>query len=87
MEYETLKIYNEEEISVLMQALNHYMYNNPRVTKALQNKKSSRIFSYCFSLIFSADFCLFFKLKQGARFLRPAVLRHIFAVEFRLARF
>ena len=28
-----LTLYTEEEISILMQALSHYMYNNPRVTE------------------------------------------------------
>ena len=28
-----LELYSEEEVSVLMQALSHYMYNNPRVTE------------------------------------------------------
>ena len=28
-----LKLYTEEEISILMQALSHYMYHNPRVTE------------------------------------------------------
>ena len=50
MEYETLKIYNEEEISVLMQALNHYMYNNPRVTQErfdIANRLLERIETNC----------------------------------------
>lgn len=33
MDYEILKIYNEEEISVLMQALTYYMYNRPHTTE------------------------------------------------------
>ena len=28
-----LKLYTEEEISIVMQALSHYMYNNPQVTE------------------------------------------------------
>ena len=28
-----LTLYTEEEISILMQALSHYMYNNPHVTE------------------------------------------------------
>lgn len=28
-----LTLYTKEEISILMQALSHYMYNNPRVTE------------------------------------------------------
>ena len=28
-----LKLYTEEEISIVMQALSHYMYNNSRVTE------------------------------------------------------
>ena len=28
-----LTLYTEEEISILMQALSHYMYNNPRITE------------------------------------------------------
>ena len=28
-----LKLYTEEEISIIMQALSHYMYNNPHVTE------------------------------------------------------
>ena len=28
-----LALYTEEEISIVMQALFHYMYNNPRVTE------------------------------------------------------
>ena len=28
-----LTLYTEEEISILMQALSHYMYNNPMVTE------------------------------------------------------
>ena len=28
-----LKLYTEEEISIIMQALSHYMYNNPPVTE------------------------------------------------------
>ena len=28
-----LALYTEEEISIVMQALSHYMYNNPRVTE------------------------------------------------------
>ena len=50
MEYETLKIYNEEEISVLMQALSHYMYNNPRVTQEqfdIANRLLERIETNC----------------------------------------
>ena len=33
MEYETLKIYNEEEISILMRALTYYMYDRPQTTE------------------------------------------------------
>ena len=33
MDYETLKIYNEEEISILMQALTYYMYDRPQTTE------------------------------------------------------
>lgn len=28
-----LKLYTEEEISIIMQALSRYMYNNPNVTE------------------------------------------------------
>lgn len=28
-----LTLYTEEEVSILMQALSHYMYNNSRVTE------------------------------------------------------
>ena len=28
-----LKLYNEEEISIVMQALQKYMYDNPRITE------------------------------------------------------
>ena len=29
----SLKLYTEEEISIVMQALSRYMYNNPQVTE------------------------------------------------------
>ena len=48
------------------------------VTKVLQKKKRQKI---------SAARRLFFELKHGAGLLRPAVLRHIFAVELGLTRF
>ena len=50
MEYEILKIYNEEEISILMQALSHYMYNNPYVTQEqwdIANRLLERIETNC----------------------------------------
>ena len=50
MEYETLKIYSEEEISILMQALGHYMYNNPHVTQEqweIANRLLERIETNC----------------------------------------
>ena len=50
MEYEILKIYNEEEISILMQALGHYMYNNSYVTQEqweIANRLLERIETNC----------------------------------------
>ena len=50
MEYETLKIYNEEEISVLMQALSYYMYNRPYITQEqfdIANRLLERIEHNC----------------------------------------
>ena len=31
--YIRLKLYNEEEVSIIMQALNHYMYDNAHLTE------------------------------------------------------
>ena len=50
MEYETLKIYNEEEISILMQALSYYMYNRPYTTEEqfdIANRLLERIETNC----------------------------------------
>ena len=50
MDYETLKIYNDEEISVLMQALTYYMYNRPHTTEEqfdIANRLLERIETNC----------------------------------------
>ena len=50
MDYETLKIYNDEEISVLMQALSYYMYNRPQTTQEqfdIANRLLERIEDNC----------------------------------------
>ena len=50
MDYETLKIYNEEEISILMQALTYYMYNRPYTTEEqydIANRLLERIETNC----------------------------------------
>ena len=50
MDYETLKIYNEEEISILMQALCHYMYDRPQTTQEqydIANRLLERIETNC----------------------------------------
>lgn len=50
MDYETLKIYNDEEISVLMQALNYFMYNRPQTTQEqfdIANRLLERIEDNC----------------------------------------
>ena len=50
MEYETLKIYNEEEISILMQALSYYMYDRTYTTEEqfdIANRLLERIETNC----------------------------------------
>ncbi len=56
MDYETLKIYNEEEISILMQALCYYIYDRPQTTQEqfdIANRLLERIETNCaYNLIF-----------------------------------